>query len=85
MLRVHEEGNRGEKASPPGDPIPINVESFATDYLEPDDAVIREVVVGLCNSRSGSSGGIKAGHIKVWLWSIREEEEGNKEEAGNLR
>ena len=73
-----------QKVSPPGDPIPINVEPFDIEDLVPADAGLREVVAGLRNGRAGGSRGIKAEHIKVWLRGIREEEEEGRENAGIL-
>ena len=45
------------KVSPPGDPIPINVEPFDLDDSIPEDAAIREVVAGLINGRVGGATG----------------------------
>ena len=56
-----------QKVSPPGDPIPINIELFDLDDLILEDAAIREVVAGLKNGRAGGSGGVRAEHIKSWL------------------
>jgi hypothetical protein len=72
------------KVSPPGDPIPINVEPFDLDDSIPEDAAIREVVAGLKNGRAGGSGGVRAEHIKSWLRDMIEEEEKGTENAGDI-
>ena len=39
---------------------------------------------GLRSGRAGGNGGIKAEHIKVWLWGIQEEEGDDKKGSGDL-
>ena len=54
-----------QKVSPPGDPIPINIELFDLDDLILEDAAIREVVAGFKNVRAGGSVRGRAEHIKT--------------------
>ena len=79
MLQVHSKANKEERGAspegtPPRGPYPNIIGPFDIDDPVLDDAAIREVVAGLRNSRAGGSGEIKAKHINVWLWGIREEE-----------
>ena len=45
-----------QKVPPPGDPVPINVEPFDIDDLVPEDAAIREVMLGLHNEEPEVAG-----------------------------
>lgn len=50
------------KVSPPGDPIPINVEPKEVVDDRPEDEELRGVVRGLHNGRTGGAGDASRGH-----------------------
>jgi len=56
--------------TPPGDPIPINVDPFDVNDDIPTDGEIREAVKSLRNGRAGGLGGMRAEHLKRWLRGI---------------
>ena len=68
------------KVPPPGDPIPINVETKEVEDVCPGNVELRNVVRGLRNGCAGGTTGIRAETIKGWLRGVEREE---KEEEGN--
>jgi len=53
-----------DKAQPPGEPIPINIQPFEIDGSVPKEPEIRVVVNGMHNGGAGEASGVKADHIK---------------------
>eukprot|EP00957_Ditylum_brightwellii_P103699 7900277-Ditylum_brightwellii.AAC.1 len=52
---------------PPGDLIPINVDTFEIRDKAPDDAELRAVVTEMRNGRAGGASTIRAEDLKAWL------------------
>jgi hypothetical protein len=69
--------------TPPGAPIPINVDPFYVNDEIPTDGKIREAVKRLWNGRAGGLGGMSAEHLKKWLRGIKEEETEDKPRQGD--
>ena len=72
------------KASHPGNPIPIDAETFDLDDLIPEDAEIRVLAAVLRNGRAEGSGRVRAEHMKTWLCGTIEDEDNGKENTGDL-
>ena len=72
------------RVQPPGEPIPINIQPFDIDDLVPKESKIQAVVRGLRNGRAGGVSGIKAKHIKQWMWDMVKEEEQWTAGHGNI-
>ena len=68
---------------PPGDNIPISVESFQVEHLVPTEDEMEWAVRQLRNNRSGGPLGMRAEHLKRWLAEARKEDaaEGAEEAA----
>ena len=69
--------------TPPGDPIPINVQPSDVRDDTPDDAEIRAAVRKLRNGRAGGASNMRAEDIKSWLRGAEDEEKNNTEGAGD--
>ena len=82
-LQTSERAELYEVISPPGDPIPINVEPFKINDEVPDDVELRGVVGPMRNGRAGGTSGIRAEHIKGWQQGVLDEDDNDKEGAGD--
>ena len=56
---------------PPGEKIPISVDPFPLDELEPMEDNIEWEVRRLRDNRSSSPSGIRAEHLQQWLWEAQ--------------
>ena len=52
----------------PGDPLPINIDRIEVNDDAPLDVEIRTVVSELSNGRAAGASGMRAEHVKAWLW-----------------
>jgi hypothetical protein len=66
----------------PGDPLPLHLTPVEIDDNVPTDSEIRTVAGGLTNGRAGGASGMRAEHVKAWLWGVMEEED--PEGQGNV-
>ena len=71
------------KRTPPGEPIPINVDPFEIRDETPEDDEIRAVVKALKPGRAGGASKIRAEHMKTWLRGMTDEEECGTVDAGD--
>ena len=75
---IQEQINLYKAETPPGAPIPINVDPFDESNKIPTDSVIRDAVKCLWNGQAQGLGGMRTEHLKTWLRSIKEEETEDK-------
>ncbi len=61
--------------TPPGEPLPINVDPAPIPDGVPTDSEVRDAVGELTNGRSGGASRMRAEHMKEWLQGIRREED----------
>jgi hypothetical protein len=66
----------------PGDPLPLHLTPVKIDNDVPTDSEIRIVAGGLTNGRAGGASGMRAEHVKAWLWGALEEDD--PESQGNF-
>ena len=70
------------RATPTGDPLPINVEPFEVREETPSDGELRDLVARrIHNGRSGGGSGIRGEDLKGWLRGIVWEEKQEREMA----
>ena len=65
----------------PGDPLPLHLTPVEINDDVPSDSEIRTAAERLTNGRAGGASGMRAEHVKVWLWGALEEED--PESQGN--
>jgi hypothetical protein len=63
------------RRTPPGEPLPININPTPIPDGVPTDSEVRDAVGELTNGRSGGASKIRAEHMKEWLQGIRREED----------
>jgi hypothetical protein len=61
--------------TPPGEPLPINIDPAPISDGVPTDLEVRESVGELTNGCSGGASRMRAEHMKEWLQGIRREED----------
>jgi hypothetical protein len=66
----------------PGDHLPLHLTPAEIDDGVPMDSEIRIVAGDLTNGRAGGASGMRAEHVKAWLWGALEEED--PESQGNF-
>ena len=59
----------------PGDPLPLHLTPVEIYDDVPTDSEIRIVVGGLTNGRGGGALGMRAEHVKAWLWGALQEDD----------
>ena len=65
------------RVPPPGDNIPVELETFKVEDVVPEEGEIEWAVKRLRNNRSGGALQMRAEHIKGWLAAARREEKGD--------
>jgi hypothetical protein len=63
------------RRTPPGEPLPINIDPTPIPDGVPTNSEVREAVGELANGRSGGASKMRAEHMKEWLQEIRREED----------
>ncbi len=63
------------RRTPPGEPLPININPAPNPDGVPTDLEVQEAVGELTNGRSGGASKMRAEHMKEWLQGIRREED----------
>jgi hypothetical protein len=76
-----EQVNLYARRQSPGDPLPIHLTPVEINDDVPSDSEIRTAVGELTNGRAGGASGMRAEHVKAWLWGVMEEED--PESQGN--
>ena len=64
------------RAPPPGDSIPVEIETFEVEDKVPDEGEIEWAVKRLCNHHSRGPSRMRAEHLKGWLAAARRREKG---------
>jgi hypothetical protein len=59
----------------PGDPLPIKYGPIEINEDAPLDKEIQLATSELSNSRAAGASGMRAKHVKDWLWGVRWEED----------